>query len=59
MKNPGLNGKLATQDYVDFKGDTSDRLTKVTKPNVQMPYHNPTLKTPAQKKGYAEDEGKM
>lgn len=58
MKNPGMSGKLAANKYVDFKGDSS-RLNKTTKPNVQMPSHKPSLKTPAQKKGFAEDEGKM
>lgn len=55
MNNPGLRGKLATEDYVDFKGGPAP---KTIKPNVQMPSHKPNLKTPAQKDGFYEDEGK-
>lgn len=56
MKNPGLKGRLATQDYVDFSG--GEQNMKTTKATVLMPSYKPSLKTPAQRDGFAEDEGK-
>lgn len=56
MNKPAKKAKLASNKYVVFKGGKwNDKTVKAKK---QMPSKKPMTKTPAQKGGQKEDEGK-